>query len=111
MSAEHDEKLIVDGTGDVFADLGLQISEDDMLKIVIARAISRIVLGREYTQAEAAKIMGLDQPKVSKLLRGRLKEFSAERLIDCLLQLGYDIEVKYRKAARKQRGQIKLVAA
>jgi predicted XRE-type DNA-binding protein len=111
MSTEHDEAAIVDGTGDVFADLGLQMSEDDMLKIVIARAISRIVLSGRYTQNEAAGIMGLDQPKVSKLLRGRLKEFSAERLIDCLLQLGYDIEVKYKKASRRQKGRIRLVAA
>jgi predicted XRE-type DNA-binding protein len=111
MSTEHDERAIVDGTGDVFADLGLQLTEDDRLKLVIARAISRIVVGGGYTQNEAARIMGLDQPKVSKLLRGRLKEFSAERLIDCLLQLGYDIEVKYKKANRRQRGRIKLVAA
>jgi predicted XRE-type DNA-binding protein len=110
MSTEHDD-AIVDGTGDVFADLGLQVTEDDMLKLVIARAISRIVVGGGYTQSEAAKIMGLDQPKVSKLLRGRLKDFSAERLIDCLLQMGYDIEVKYKKTGRRQRGRIKLIAA
>lgn len=106
-----DDVTVVDGTGDVFADLGLQMSDDDMLKVVVARAISRIIQAGGYTQIEAAKIMGIDQPKVSKLLRGRLKEFKADRLIDCLLQLGYDIEFKYKKAAGRRRGTIKLKAA
>jgi predicted XRE-type DNA-binding protein len=111
MSSERNtDHTVIEGTGDVFADLGLQMTEDDMLKVVIARAISRIVQTGGYTQVEAAEIMGLDQPKVSKLLRGRLKEFATDRLIECLLQLGYDIEFKYKKAIRR-RGRIKLVAA
>jgi len=113
MSTERntDELAVVESTGNVFADLGLEMSEEDILKVVIARAISRVIQGGSYTQARAGEIMGLDQPKVSKLLRGRLKEFSADRLIECLLALGYDVEVKYKKARARDRGRIKLVAA
>jgi predicted XRE-type DNA-binding protein len=113
MSTERDadESAVIDSTGDVFKDLGLEMSEEDLLKVVIARAISRVIVGGGYTQKKAAQIMGLDQPKVSKLLRGRLKEFSADRLIDCLLALGYDIEVKYKKSRASDRGKIRLVAA
>jgi predicted XRE-type DNA-binding protein len=54
----------------VFADLGSNMSDDDMLKVYIARMITRVVQDGGYNQTEAGKIMGLDQPKVSKLLRG-----------------------------------------
>ena len=54
--------------------------------------------------------MGIDQPKVSKLLRGRLKEFSVERLMLFLNLLGYDIEVRVQKAATQKRGRVRLVA-
>jgi predicted XRE-type DNA-binding protein len=104
------ERAILESTGNVFADLGLDMSDDDMLKVYIARMITRVVQQGGYNQTEAAKIMGLDQPKVSKLLRGRLKEFKSDRLVDCLLQLGYDLELKVKKSARGTRGRIREVA-
>jgi predicted XRE-type DNA-binding protein len=85
------------------------MSDDDMLKVVVARAITRIVNAGNYTQSAAAEIMKIDQPKVSKLLRGRLKEFSSKWLIERLLLLGYDMEINFSKASR-QRGRIKAAA-
>ena len=110
MNSGHDvEDVVIDSTGSVFADLGIDMSEEDMFKVNIARAISRIIQNAGYTQVEAARAMGLDQPKVSALVRGRLKGFTSERLIRCLLFLGWDIDIKVRKSAR-ERGSIKLVA-
>jgi predicted XRE-type DNA-binding protein len=110
--SEHDntEDVVIESScGNVFADIGIELSESDMLKVSIAHAISDILQDGEYTQAQAAEIMGIDQPKVSKLMRGRLKEFKADRLMEYLMLLGYDLEVKYRKSKSK-RGKVKLVA-
>ncbi len=111
MSADDNtENMVIDSSGDVFADIGIKLSEQDALKVDIASAISNTVNTGGYTQAKAAQIMGLDQPKVSRLLRGRLKEFSAARLIGCLLALGYDLELHLHKTPRRQRGRIRLMA-
>jgi phage-related protein/predicted XRE-type DNA-binding protein len=111
MSTDDDtEHVVFDSSGDVFADIGLQLSEQDMLKVSIASAISHIINTAGCTQAKAAEIMNLDQPKVSKLLRGRLKEFSSERLIECLLLLGYDLELHLHKTPRRERGRVRLMA-
>jgi predicted XRE-type DNA-binding protein len=111
MKRDHiSDDTVSDSSGNVFADLGLDMSEDDMLKVVVARAISNVVQNGRYTQAKAAGIMRIDQPKVSKLLRGRLDEFSVEWLMDRLLLLGYDIEFRARKSRSRERGQIRFVA-
>lgn len=105
----NQEDAVLESSGNVFADLGLDMSEDDMLKVLIAGMITRVVQDGHYKQTEVGRIMGLDQPKVSKLLRGRLKEFKSDRLVKCLLQLGYDLELKARKSA-SVRGRIREVA-
>jgi predicted XRE-type DNA-binding protein len=106
---DNTENVVIDSSGDVFADLGLHLSEQDTLKVIIAHAITSVVQDGAYTQAEAATIMGIDQPKVSKLMRGRLKEFTADRLVECFLLLGYDIQLAYRKSSTKK-GKVRLVA-
>ena len=63
-----------------------------------------------YTQACAAAIMHTDQPKVSKVLRGRLKEFTSKWLMERLLLLGYDLEVSAKKTATPRKGRINLAA-
>lgn len=109
MTERNDDETVLEGSGNVFADLGLQMSDDDMLKVVIARAITRIVQTGGYTQKAAAEIMRTDQPKVSRLLRGRLKTFGSKWLMERLLLLGYDLEINVRKASG-QRGRIKAAA-
>jgi predicted XRE-type DNA-binding protein len=78
-------------SGNVFADLGLARPEERLAKAGLALEIERIIRKRGLTQAEAGKILGIDQPKVSALRRGRLGGFSVERLIrflNCRLPLG-----------------------
>ncbi len=100
---------IVSSCGDLYADLGIKLTKEERLKLDIALTIAKAVQRHGYTQKEACKIMDLDQPKVSKILRGRLEEFSLLRLMECLVALGYNIEVKLKKT-RRDRGEIKLVA-
>lgn len=113
MSVERDAEggTVIDSSGNVFVDLELPASEEDMLKVNIARAITNTVRKRALTQAEAAKILGVDQSKVSALLRGRLKGFSVERLIRFLVLLGRDIDIHISKRYRSERGRIKVLAA
>ena len=87
-------------SGNVYADLGLPDAEKLKIKtglvIEIRKAIRRIGL----TQQEAAKRMGITQPKVSDMLRGDFSNLSERKLMDCLNRLGYDIEIKVKPATR-----------
>ena len=82
------------GSGNVFADLGLPDAQEWMLKAQLAARIAELIERKGWTQARAAEVFGLDQPKVSHLLRGRLSGFSAERLFAVLNHLGHSVEVQ-----------------
>ena len=92
-------------SGNVFADLGLPNPEERLAKADLAIEISRIIDERELTQTEAAELLGVDQAKISALVRGKLAGFSMERLYRFLNALGRDVEIvvtakpKNRKAA------------
>jgi predicted XRE-type DNA-binding protein len=85
-------------SGNVFADLGLPNAEKLRIKAGLVAEMSRAIANLELTQAEAAKRMGISQPKVSDLMRGDFANFSERKLMDCLTRLGYDIEIKVRPA-------------
>lgn len=82
------------GSGNVFADLGLPNADELLIKAKLADQISDIISQRKLTQAEAANLLGVDQPKVSALVRGKLSGFSVERLFRFLNTLGSDIEIR-----------------
>lgn len=92
------------GSGNVFADLGLPEAEQLKARSDLVIEIIQIIEDRGLKQAEAAEIMGIDQPKVSALVRGRLDGFSMERLYRFLNSLGRDVEivVKPKPESRKQ---------
>lgn len=81
------------GSGNVFADLCLPNPEERLLKAELASLISSLIEQKNLTQIEAAELLGIDQPKVSALTRGRLEGFSAERLLGFLNALGSDVEI------------------
>jgi len=87
---------ITRGSGNVFADIGLPDAEEYMTKAKLAYRICDIIEERKLTQAQAAKVLGVDQPKVSALVRGRLEGFSIERLLRYLNALGRDVEIVVR---------------
>jgi len=98
-------------SGNVFADLGLPNPEGRLAKAQLALEIGRILKQRRLTQQAAAKLMGIDQPKVSHLLHGRLAGFSTERLLGFLTALGRDVEIVVRKPTRRRRqGRLRVVA-
>lgn len=88
-----DEIKVTPSSGNVFADLGLPNADEELAKADLAFEISRIIEERGFTQVEAAEIMGVDQPKVSALVRYRLDGFSMERLYRFLNALGTDVEI------------------
>ncbi len=85
---------VYSSSGNVFADLGLPNADELLIKAQLADQISDLISERNLTQIEAAKILGLDQPKVSALMRGRLAGFSTERLFRLLNALGQDVEIR-----------------
>jgi predicted XRE-type DNA-binding protein len=85
---------ITRGTRNVFADLGVSSPEEALAKAALAYRIAAIVVDRRLTQAAAARLLGVDQPKVSALLRGRLSGFSTGRLIRFLTALGSSVEIR-----------------
>lgn len=86
------------GSGNVFADLGLAMAEKLKIKTGLVLEIRKAMRSRGLTQQEAAKRMGITQPKVSDVMRGDLTNLSERKLMDCLTRLGYDIEIKVRPA-------------
>jgi predicted XRE-type DNA-binding protein len=90
MSAEPNYTM---SSGNVFADLGLPDPDTRLAKAELALRISTFIDERGLTQREAAELLGIDQPKVSAITRGRLTDFSLERLLTLVTRLGMDIEI------------------
>lgn len=85
---------IESSNGNVFADLGFEDSEEHLLRAKLASKIAQLIEQKEWTQAQTAARTALDQPKVSRLLRGQLSGFSADRLFAVLNRLGHSVEVR-----------------
>ena len=99
----HDEQIEYEvSSGNVFKDLGLPNPEERLAKARLASMIYDIIEERGLTQAEAAKILGINQPKVSALVNGRLAGFSLERLFSFLRKLDRDIEIVVRERPKGQ---------
>ena len=96
--------------GNVFADLGLPNAEEALAKAELAHKITGLIQDRGLTQVQTAKLLGIDQPKVSALMRGRLPGFSLERLMRFLLLLGQDIKITV-EACPRSRSQARVHVA
>lgn len=81
------------GSGNIFADIGLPNPEEHLLKARLARLINKAVEEEGWTQQRAAEVLGITQPKVSDLSRGRLKNFSVERLLNFLAHLDHRVAI------------------
>lgn len=93
-----DEVDVHSGSDNVFADLGLPDADKLKIKTGLVIEIRKAIRERGITQQEAAKRMGISQPKVSDMMRGQLNNLSERKLMDCLICLGYDIEINVRRA-------------
>lgn len=105
-----EDDMVTDSVGNVFSDLGIQYSEQEMLKVSIASAITKVIQRKGLSQAEAGKMIGLDQPKVSALVRGKLDQFSVDRLLVFLALLGLDVDIRISREPKNKRGKVTVAA-
>src|SRR6266849_5299145 len=101
---------VTEGSGNVFADLGFANPEQEQLKAHLTLQIYRMIKRRGLTQAGAGAILGIKQPHVSGLMRGRSGNFSVGRLMEFLTALGQDVEITVRPT-RKERGEMSVIVA
>jgi predicted XRE-type DNA-binding protein len=95
-----DDTTVTVGSGNVFADIGVANPELALKKAQLAARIAETIRARGWTQTNAAAAMGIDQPKVSDILRGRLAAYSLDRLIDYLERLGTKVTFHFADANR-----------
>jgi predicted XRE-type DNA-binding protein len=101
---------VTESSGNVFADMGLPEAEEELTKAQLARHIRHVIKRQRLTQVAAAAVMGIDQPKVSALLNGRLANFSSERLMRLLTALGQDVDITVRAKPRdRAHGRIRVL--
>jgi predicted XRE-type DNA-binding protein len=101
---------VTEGSGNVFADLGLPNPEQELLKAQLTLQIYTILKESGMTQIEIAKILGVQQPQVSLLMRNRVGNFSIGRLMEFLTALRQDVEITVRPT-RKEHGALSVVSA
>src|SRR5260370_24523004 len=87
------------GSGNVFADLGFANPDLALAKAELVQRIRDLIAERKLTQVKAAKLLGLDQPNVSALVRGRVEGYSIDRLFRFLNALGQRVELTGRPTA------------
>jgi predicted XRE-type DNA-binding protein len=101
---------VSEGSGNVFADLGLPNPEQELLKAQLTLQIHTILKDSGMTQVEIAKILGVQQPQVSLLMRNRAGNFSIGRLMEFLTALRQDVEITVRPT-RKEHGALSVISA
>ncbi len=102
---------VEESSGNVFSDIGLPNPEERLAKADLAVRISEAIRALRLTQTQAARTLKIDQPKISRILRGQLSGFSTGRLMHFLTLLGRDVEITVKPAPRSRRqGQLRVVA-
>ena len=106
-----EEAQVERGSGNVFADLGHSDADAHLLKAELVTRIDETIRQRRLTQMQAAELLGLSQPDVSRLVRGSFRDFSIDRLFRLLTALGRDVEIVIRKPKGKRPGRLRVEAA
>ena len=96
-------------SGNVFADIGLQNPDVVLAKAEIARQVNRTIGEQGLTQSEAAAILGIDQPRVSALAKGRLSLFSLEKLMGFSSKLGSQVEIRIGPPSQRKATSLRVV--
>lgn len=100
------------GSTNVYADLGLPDAEEMLVKAQLASKIGDIIKRRKLTQAQAAVLLGITQPKLSGMLRGQFRGISETKMLECLTRLGRDIEIVVKTASRsRSEGHVSVIFA
>lgn len=103
VAVAHEETAVADeavkvtrSSGNVFADLGFANPEEELAKAKLVNALAEVIRDRGLAQAKVAEVLGVDQPTVSKLLRGRTGGFTSDRLMRLLNLLDQDVDISVR---------------
>jgi predicted XRE-type DNA-binding protein len=102
--AKHKNNVVTPSSGNLFADMGLPNAGELQTKVRLAASINAILAGRKLTQVEAARVLGVNQPKVSALKGFKLEGFSVERLMHFVTALEHDVVIEIRPHARARGG-------
>ena len=84
---------IEESSGNVYADLGMVGADEMLIKARLATKIGEIITSRKWSQQQAAEILGITQPKLSKMLRGQFRGISEVKMLNCLARLGRDVQI------------------
>jgi predicted XRE-type DNA-binding protein len=107
------EKNVVEtvhnSSGNVFADMGFADADERLAKAELAHHLVMLIKDARLSQNEAADRLGIDQPKVSALLRGKLKDFSTERLIRFITLMNHDVVISIRDPQKKSRPSVRVL--
>jgi predicted XRE-type DNA-binding protein len=98
------------GSSNVFADLDRPEPDLHLLKARLVDRIDGIIRNRRLTQAQAAELLSISQPDVSRLVRGQFRDYSVERLLRLLMLLGRDVEIRIRKPKARRPGRLSIEA-
>ncbi|MDV7210778.1 helix-turn-helix domain-containing protein [Azotobacter beijerinckii] len=104
---------IEESSGNVYEDIGSREATEMRIKAQLASKIGGIIKARHLTQAQAAEILGISQPKVSDMLRGKFRGISEAKMMDCLSRLGRDVQIIIKQAPRSRsaKGRVDVVCA
>ena len=91
---------IEESSGNVYADLGMADADEMIVKAQLATKIGEIIKGRKWSQQQAADVLGIPQPKLSKMLRGQYRGISETKMLDCLVRLGRNVQIVVGPARR-----------
>ena len=94
---------IEQGSTNVYADLGMSDAEEMLVKAQLSAKIAEIIKNRKMTQVQAAELLGMPQPKLSNMLRGRFRGISEAKMLDCLTRLGRDVQIVVKTASRSRK--------
>jgi predicted XRE-type DNA-binding protein len=109
-TSQDNDSQVTPSSGNVFADLGFDNPEEIMLKAELVRQISAAIKEKGWNQYQAAAALGIDQPKISELVRGRFSGYSIERLFKYLNALDLDLEIIV-KPSSGQKDRVKVTVA
>ena len=101
-SVGRKRRRVAPSTGNVFRDLGFPDSDTELAKAQLAHRVVHVIENRRLTQHQAGKVLGIDQPGVSHLVRGNLKRFSMDRLFRFLNALDRDVEIVVKPKPRSR---------
>lgn len=103
-----------EGGENVFADIGVRNPGESLVRAGLANQVADLIRAARLPQSEIAAILEIDQPKVSKLVRGRISGFTSDRLLRFITALGCDVQIKIsprRRIGARVRGKVVVSAS